>query len=185
MKDPETIKKLCASVYQIVDYHTKMGERGIILAPSFNIVQSTAETLRGMGIPQLRIFEQQRGQKLAELLEEFKTYKSGPAVIITPSGFEGIDLPGDLSRYQVIVKTPFGSLGDKRMEHILNVFPDIYSLTALMKITQGAGRSVRSHSDWAVTYILDTAAQRLWTKNNEWAPEFSTSFTSTLGPPIE
>lgn len=185
MKDPETIKKLCTSVYQIVDYHTKLGERGIILAPSFAIVQSTADTLRGMSIPGLRIFEQQRGQKLAELLEEFKSYKDGPAVIITPSGFEGIDLPGDLSRYQIIVKTPFGSLGDKRMEHILNIYPDVYSLTALMKITQGAGRSVRSHSDWAVTYILDTAAQRLWTKNNEWAPEFSTSFTSTLGPPIE
>jgi ATP-dependent DNA helicase DinG len=185
MKDPETIKKLCASVYQIVDYHTKQDERGIILAPSFAIVQSVSGTLANMRIPKLRVFEQQRGQKLAELLEEFKAYKGGPAVIITPSGFEGIDLPGDLSRYQIIVKAPFGSLGDKRMEHILNVYPDIYSLTTLMKVTQGAGRSVRSYHDYAVTYMLDTAIQRLWSKNNEWADEFSTSFTSTLGPPVE
>lgn len=180
MKDPETIKKLCASVYQIVDYHTGLGERGIILCPSFVVVQSVAGTLRGVGV-KTKIFEQQRGQKLAELLEEFKAYSGGPAIILTPSGFEGIDLPGDLSRFQIIVKAPFGSLGDKRMEHILNVYPDIYSLITLMKVTQGAGRSVRSHDDHAVTYMLDTAIQRLWTKNNEWADEFSTSFSSKLG----
>jgi Rad3-related DNA helicase len=181
MKDPATIKKLCASVYQIVDHHTKKGERGIILAPSFVIVQSVSETLRQMG-GNYRVFEQQRGEKLADVLEEFKAYTRGPAVLLTPSGFEGIDLPGDLSRFQILCKAPFGSLGDKRVAHILNVYPDIYSLTALMKVTQGAGRSVRSATDWATTYCLDAGIQRLWTsKTNAWADEFKTSFTSQLG----
>ena len=182
MKDPETVKMLCATVWQIVDHHTKMGERGIILAPSFNVLESVAGTLRGMGV-KTRLFEQERGMKLADLLEDFKAYRSGPAVLLTPSGFEGMDLPGDLSRFQVIVKMPFGSLGDKRMEHILHVYPDIYALTALMKIVQGAGRSVRSKDDHAVTYILDTAAQRAWSKDNEWSNEFLTRYTSTLGDP--
>jgi len=181
MKDPATIKKLCASIWQIVDHHTKAGERGIILAPSFNVLTSISGTLRNMGV-KTKIFEQERGMKLADLLEEFKAYTGGPAVLLTPSGFEGMDLPGDLSRYQIIVKAPFASLGDKRIEFILNTYPDIYALTALMKITQGAGRSVRSKEDHAVTYILDTAAQRLWTKDNEWKNEFSTSFQSTLIP---
>ena len=114
-----------------------------------------------------------------EVLEQFKAYK-GPAVILTPSGFEGIDLPGDLSRFQILCKAPFGSLGDKRVAHILNVYPDIYSLTTLMKVTQGAGRSVRSAEDWATTYCLDMGIQRLWSKNNAWADEFSTSYTSQL-----
>lgn len=184
MKDPATIKKLCTSIWQIVDLHTKAGERGIILAPSFNVLASISGTLRNMGV-KTKIFEQERGMKLADLLEEFKAYKGGPAVLLTPSGFEGMDLPGDLSRYQVIVKTPFASLGDKRIEFILNTYPDIYALTALMKITQGAGRSVRSKEDHAVTYILDTAAQRLWTKDNDWKNEFSTSFKSTLIPQTE
>lgn len=179
MQDPDTIKKLCATIYQIVKHHTDQGERGIILAPSFNVVQSAAGTLRGMG-GAFKIFEHERGQKLADRLEDFKDYDGGPAVLLTPSGFEGLDLPGDLSRYQIVVKAPFGSLGDKRIEHILNVYPDIYSLTSLMKIVQGAGRSVRSSSDYAVTYMLDTAIQRLWTKGNEWADEFQTSFSSTL-----
>jgi Rad3-related DNA helicase len=180
MKDPDVIKKMCATVYEIVSHHTANGERGIILCPSFTVVQSIGGTLRGMGMKDLTIFEQQRGEHLADLLDAFKTHRDGPAVIITPSGFEGLDLPGDLSRYQVVVKAPFGSLGDRRIEHILNVYPDIYNLTTLMKIVQGAGRSVRSMDDHAVTYMLDTAIQRLWTKNNEWKDEFLTSFKTSL-----
>jgi len=178
MKDPQVVKKLAATCYEIVKHHTDKGERGIILAPSFVILQSVASALRVMN-PKYRIFEQERGQKLAEVLEQFKAYK-GPAVILTPSGFEGIDLPGDLSRFQILCKAPFGSLGDKRVAHILNVYPDIYSLTTLMKVTQGAGRSVRSAEDWATTYCLDMGIQRLWSKNNAWADEFSTSYTSQL-----
>ncbi len=181
MKDPETIKKLCTSVYQIVNHHTKLGERGIVLSPSFTIVQSVAETLRNMNISKLRIFEQQRGQKLAELLDEFKKHTGDPAVILTPSGFEGIDLAEDVCRYIILVKTPFGSLSDRRMVHILNHYSDIYSLTALMKLVQGAGRAVRSKEDWATTYILDTAAQRLMTSPaNEWKDEFQFKFSSIL-----
>lgn len=180
MKDPETVKKLAATVYQIVDHHTKKGERGIILAPSFVILQSVAAALKTMG-GNYKIFEQQRGEKLADILEDFKAWKHGPAVLLTPSGFEGIDLPGDLSRFQILCKAPFGSIGDKRIAHIMNVYPDIYALTALMKVTQGAGRSVRSAEDWATTYCLDAGIQRLWSaKNNAWADEFATSYTSQL-----
>lgn len=183
MKDPETVKKLCAHTYQIVKHHSDLGERGIVLAPSFNIVESIAGTLRGALDPKkVKVFEHIRGEKLVDWLEAFKAYNKGPAVFLTPSGFEGLDLPGDLSRYQIITKAPFGSLGDRRIKVILDTYPDIYSLTALMKITQGAGRSVRSNSDYATTYMLDQGIQRLWTaKNNEWADEFRTSFTSTLG----
>lgn len=182
MKDPEVIKKLGANAYQIVEHHTKMGERGIILAPSFNIVQSIAQVLNVMKIS-AKIFEHQRGQKLADVLAEFKLYDNGPAVLLTPSGFEGLDLPGELSRYQIIIKAPYGSLGDKRIKVILDSYPDIYALQTLMKITQGAGRSVRSSTDYATTYCLDTGIQRLWTaKNNEWSDEFKTSFSSILGP---
>ena len=180
MKEPETVKKLCASAYQIVDHHTKLGERGIILAPSFVIVQSVAETLRGMNM-NTKIFEHVRGEKLVDWLEAFKAYDKGPAVLLTPSGFEGIDLPGDMSRYQIICKAPYGSLGDRRVKVILDCYPDIYALTTLMKITQGAGRSVRSKEDHATTYFLDVGIQRLWTaKTNEWSDEFSTTYTSQL-----
>lgn len=180
MKDAEVIKKLCATAYQIVKHHTDQGERGLILCPSFAVVQSIAGSLHAMK-GKYTIFEHARGEKLADVLEAFKRYKGGPAVLLTPSGFEGMDLAGELSRWQIIVKAPFGSLGDKRVKTILDLYPDIYSLTTLMKIVQGAGRSVRGADDYATTYMLDNGIQRLWTaKNNEWSDEFETSFTSML-----
>lgn len=181
LKDPETVKKLCATTYEIVRHHSEKGERGIVLAPSFQIVESIAGTLRNVLSSKVRLFEHKRGEKLVDVIEGFKAYGSGPAVLLTPSGFEGIDLPGDLSRYTVLTKAPFGSLGDRRIKVILDAYPDIYALVALMKIVQGAGRSVRSADDYATTYMLDKAIQRLWTaKNNEWRDEFAESFASVL-----
>lgn len=180
LKNPDTIKKLQASCYELVNHHTKKGERGIILAPSFVLVEGVAQALRNMGV-QTRIFEQVRGEKLADVVDRFKAYTGGPAVLITPSGFEGLDLSGDLSRYQIIVKTPFGSLGEARTKHISVQYPDIYRLGAIMKLVQGAGRSVRGPEDYAATYILDGAAQGLWTSADmEWKDEFETRFTSIL-----
>ena len=179
MKDAAVVKQLQSTCYQIVKHHSDRKERGIILAPSFAITEGVAEALRVMSV-NTHIVEHRRGDKLADAVNRFKGY-DGSAVLLTPSGFEGLDLAGDLSRYQVIVKAPFGSLGEARMKRILEKWPDIYSLLCTMKLVQGAGRSVRGPEDHAVTYFLDTNIQRLWTaKNNEWATEFSTSFTSVL-----
>ena len=50
-----------------------------------------------------------------------------------------------------------------------------------MKVIQGAGRSVRSPTDRAVTYILDKNAERLFTgKQNVWKDEFYVRHTSML-----
>lgn len=180
LKDPKIVKQMQATCFELVQHHVSRGERGIILTPSFVLTEGIAQALEGANVG-ARIFEHRRGEKLADLIGRFTRYTGGPAVMITPSGFEGLDLAGDLSRFQIIVKCPFGSLGEARMKHILNTYPDVYSLLSLMKIVQGAGRSVRGPDDWAVTYCLDTNIQRLWTaKNNEWSDEFQTRFTSLL-----
>lgn len=183
LKDANVVKQLQATCFQIADHHTKRGERGIVLAPSFVLTEGIASALEGAGL-KARIYEHKRGEKLAEVLDRFKRYTGGPAVLLTPSGFEGLDLAGDLSRYQIILKAPFGSLGEARMKKILATYPDIYSLLTTMKLVQGAGRSVRGPDDYATTYMLDSNIQRLWTaKNMEWADEFQTVFTSVLSDP--
>lgn len=181
LKDPKIAKQLQATCYQIAAHHVSKGERGIVLAPSFALVQGIVQTFDAMELP-AKIYEHQRGEKLATVLERFKNHSGGPAILLTPSGFEGLDLPGDMSRFQIILKAPFGSLGEARMKKILAHYPDIYSLLCTMKLVQGAGRSVRGPDDYATTYMLDTNIQRLWTaKNMEWADEFQTRFTSLLG----
>jgi Rad3-related DNA helicase len=180
LKEPKIVKQLQATCYEIVAHHVKLGERGVVLAPSFALVEGITQALEGMNVG-AKIFEHRRGEKLADVLGRFTRYKGGPAVLLTPSGFEGLDLVGDLSRYCILLKAPFGSLGEARMKHILKIYPDIYSLLTLMKCTQAVGRSVRGPDDWATTYFLDSNIQRLWTsKQNEWADECEVSFTSIL-----
>jgi Rad3-related DNA helicase len=95
--------------------------------------------------------------------------------------FEGVDLPGNLSRFQVIVKAPYPSLADKRMKFILDKYQSLYNLIATMKLVQGAGRSVRSADDYAVTYCLDQNAQRLFSSSqNIWKDEFNLRFTKFI-----
>jgi ATP-dependent DNA helicase DinG len=178
LQNPETVNKLVANVVKVVKKHTGEGERGIILAPSFKLQQAIVAGLPKTGF---KLFEQRQGEKLEHVLTAFKEYKGGAAVLISPAMFEGIDLPGDLSRFQVLVKAPFPSLGDKRMKFILDKHPDLYNAITIMKLVQGAGRSVRSVDDHAVTYILDTNAQRLFnSKFNVWKDEFNLRFTKFL-----
>ncbi len=179
---PETVKQLRKNVAKIVKHHAEEGQRGIILTPSFKLQNEIVSELRASpNFSKYRLFEHVQGTKLEHALEDFKSYKGGLAVLISPSMFEGVDLPGDLSRFQILVKAPYPSLGDKRMKFILDHHKNIYETLTIMKAVQGAGRSVRSPEDRATTYILDSQAQRLWlSKNNLWKDEFTTRFTKFL-----
>jgi len=179
MKDQKVLSELKKTCSEIVHLHSNKSERGVIMSPSFYMNDIICAHLKKSKI-NTKIIQHNKGEKLSEVLNAFKKCK-GNAVLITPSGFEGLDLPGDLSRFQIILKAPFGSLGEERMKYILNNYPDMYSLLTLMKIVQATGRSVRSKDDYAKTYILDSNAERLWLSNlNEWKDECTTKFASVL-----
>ena len=169
MKDEKVQAKLVKACQKIVTNHSSENESGIILTPSFDVTRMIASGLIHIDV---KIFEHERGQKLAEVVEDFKNY-SGKSVLISPSMFEGLSLDDDLSRYGIFVKAPFASLGEKRMKYIAEKHGHMYSLFTILKIIQGAGRSVRSESDYATTYCLDTQLSWLWKSPlNEWKSEF-------------
>jgi Rad3-related DNA helicase len=169
-------------VSKVVQKHTAEGQRGIILTPSFKLQNEVVDELRPLVVKGLfKLFDQRQGEKLADTLTAFKAYKGGPAVLISPAMFEGIDLAGDFSRFQIMLKAPFPSLGDKRMKVILDRHPDIYNVLTVMKMVQGFGRSVRSEEDHATSYCLDLNGQRLFNgAHNIWKDEFSIRFTKFL-----
>ena len=182
LKDAATVKKLRSNVVKIVKKHIDDGDRGIILTPSFKLTQEIVEELQPMvKAGKFVLYEHRQGEKLENVLQAFKTHVGKPAVLISPAMFEGVDLPGDQSRFQILVKAPFPSLGDKRMKFILDRHPDLYSAITIMKAVQGAGRSVRSMEDFATTYCLDQNLARLWKSNhNIWQDEFTTRYTKFL-----
>jgi Rad3-related DNA helicase len=68
---------------------------------------------------------------------------------------EGVDLHGELSRFQVVCKVPYPYLGDPLIRKRMNKFSGWYPMQVAKTIVQAVGRSVRSKDDKAVTYILD------------------------------
>lgn len=182
LQNPDTVKTLRKNVAKIVRKHSENSDRGIILTPSFKLQKEiVSELLPLVAAKGLKLFIHEQGQKLEQVLNQFKAFKGSNAVLISPAMFEGIDLAGDLSRYQILVKAPFPSLGDKRMKFILDHHADLYETLTIQKMVQGAGRSVRSAEDFAVTYCLDQHGQRIFSSpRNIWKNEFNLRFTSFL-----
>lgn len=183
LQKEEVVKQLRKNVAKVVKKHCADGDRGIILTPSFKLQNELVYELQPLiKDKKLKLFEHKQGERLEVFLTAFKEYKGEiPAVLISPSIYEGIDLPGDLSRFQILVKAPFPSLGDKRMKFILDHHPDLYNSITIMKMTQGFGRSVRSDTDHATSYCMDSQGQRLFTSPaNIWKNEFHLRFTKFI-----
>ena len=68
---------------------------------------------------------------------------------------EGVDLKDDMSRFQVLLKLPFPSLGSTSIKRRSEMFPEWYAYRTALMLVQASGRSVRNENDRAVTYILD------------------------------
>jgi Rad3-related DNA helicase len=174
LKDELVRNKISNSCKKIVIEHLKDNENGIILTPSFAVSEFIIKSLNE--IDNLRIFYHKRGEKISLIIDKYKKCKD-PKILISPSIFEGLSLDGDLSRFQIIVKTPYASLGEKRIKYIAEKYKNIYSIQTIAKMIQGAGRSVRTQDDWAVTYFLDNTSSWLWKSNlNVWKDEFSISY---------
>lgn len=168
MQDKDTFTDLAKIISMIVGHHKD--EKGIIIVPSFYAAKSLSANIPSS----VKLFQHTQGTNVAEHVAEFKKWK-GPAVLVSPSIFEGLDFKGDDSRWQIIVKTPYPGLGDLRIKYIADNYSSIYKEITLYKILQGIGRSIRSKEDFAVTYTLDKSSETLFkSKLNIWQDRFST-----------
>ncbi|MBW2995256.1 ATP-dependent DNA helicase [Candidatus Woesearchaeota archaeon] len=114
------------------------------------------------------IFLEESGMNKAEkkdMLENFKKYKDVGAVLlgaVSGSFGEGIDLPGDLLKGVVIVGIPLKK-PDLETQKLIAYYDEKfgkgweygYSLPAMQRCFQGAGRCIRSETDKGVIVFLD------------------------------
>ena len=82
---------------------------------------------------------------------------SSNGVIFTTSLWQGVDLKDDLSRFQVFAKTPYAPLGDPRIKKLANTDKTWYDIQTAKVMCQGYGRSIRTETDYADTWIIDGA----------------------------
>lgn len=169
MENPVIIEELQETVSEIVNSGSDDGMKGLMLTPSFAVGELLSKKINSK---KTKIFLHKSGIKADDIVKEFKAY-NGPSILISPSIYEGLDFADDLSRYQIIVKAPYPSLGEKRMKHIADNYGEIYRIMTIKKIIQGIGRSVRNKDDWALTFILDKNAEMLFKSSlNVWKDQF-------------
>lgn len=133
--------------------NTYYDKRGLIHMPTSKLIDQILPYLNEVQRKRLYIVKSMSSKERTEMLTAFEANPRG--VLISPSLYVGIDLKDDLSRFQVIVKVPYPSLGDKWIHKKYEQNKAWYNWTTLLKVVQGVGRSVRHKEDFADTYILD------------------------------
>jgi Rad3-related DNA helicase len=86
------------------------------------------------------------------------------AVLVSARALEGVDLRGDRSQFQIFVKLPRLYWGDQRTQQRADIIKNWYHTQTATGLVQGSGRSVRTATDIAPTYILDASFPN-WLKN--------------------
>lgn len=148
----------------ILDILEKRKEKGIIHLP-----YSTKERLKSL-LDHPRLIWHGKDDK-AKAYEEFANSPSEEGKVLMASGlYEGIDLPYDQGRWQIIAKVPWGSLGDPAIRYKVEQDSDWYTWETLKTMMQAFGRICRKLDDYGETYIIDSSFKRLYSAGKNMIP---------------
>jgi Rad3-related DNA helicase len=155
---------LYSKIDEILETHKN--ENGIIHTASYDLAQKIYENIPKRHRRRLLVYNGTE-EKRAEL-DKLKRQKN--RVLMGPSLLEGLDLKDDWSRFAIFAKVPYLSLNDRFVAAKLKINPEWYRWKAIINVLQGTGRSVRSETDWAITYMLDGALADLIHNNRKSFP---------------
>ena len=161
-KRPENEAPVIDEIDRLLTRHA--GERGLILTSSksrcWNILEGLSEANRG----RVRICHASNkgGMTQEQVIDEHS--RTPGSVLLSSSLWKGADLAGDKSRFQIIAKTPYLNYTEKWARRKKAAEPGWADAYVLTKVLQGMGRSVRSESDHAITYVLDSNTHSLVSK---------------------
>lgn len=141
------------------------GEKGIIHTHSFAITQAVQKKLKGK-----RYLYREEGTTNETIIKEH-TIRKDDTVLVSPSLTMGLDLKGDLGKWQVIIKMPYPSLAGKRIKKLFEVDPDWYRMKMFISLIQACGRCTRSADDESITYILDGISTKVILDNRKILPK--------------
>jgi len=163
MKNIEkTLPTMTSMIKEIINNHKK--EKGIIHTHNIRIAEHLKKHLRSKRI--LVAY----GENRDKILEKHINSKD-PTILLSPSMAEGVNLKGELSKFQILCKIPFPYLGDKVVGKKINKWKWWYDLQTTRTVIQSVGRSIRSEDDEAITYILDSDWSRVYSKNKIHMPK--------------
>lgn len=157
-----TLPKMAQAVKEILKEHK--GEKGILHCHSFKVANFLRKNVRDKRL----IFHDSHDRE--EALKKHLSAKE-PTVLVSPSMSEGVDLRDDLARFQILLKVPYPSLGDKLVRKRMHKWSWWYPMQTVKTVVQAVGRAIRNEDDHAVTYILDADWRRFYGQNKELFPD--------------
>lgn len=146
---------------KIIDRHD--GQNGVIHTVSFTLAKELQEYSRHDD----RMVISNNREEILDLLTNHKN-----KIVLSPSVEKGYDFKGDMCRWQIIAKVPYGFIGDPWISLNMNRDSKWYSRKAILRIVQASGRAVRGVNDYATTYIVDQNFERLHQKNKTLFPSW-------------
>ena len=161
---------LFAEVARILTAHPR--EKGLIHAPSYAAGRRLVADL-GAREPALtrRLIWVDSTEAKARALELHRA-SPAPTVLVSPSLREGVDLPDDFLRFQVVTKMPYPDLGDPWTAARRARDPRWYAIETAKALVQAYGRSCRHAGDHGVTYVLDGQFERFLVRYRALLPEW-------------
>lgn len=158
----DSIPVIGTEIAAIADYHK--GEKGL--------VHCTYE-MAGLLQPHLggsRYLFHTRENKAQKYQQFREAAPSSGKVLIACGMYEGVDLPDDAGRWQVITRTPWASLGSPAIKHKAEQNPEWYNWNTIRDLIQACGRICRTETDFGISYVLDKGASRLIDSNLHLVP---------------
>ena len=140
---PKTIR----TINEILDNHKT--DKGIIHTISYgckNFLKKKVNSDR---------FIDHKTHNRAGQLMKFKDSEK-PVVLISPSMNEGVDLPGDLCRFQIIYKIPYPNVSDKQTSKRMKIDSKWFKYKTSLSLVQTLGRGMRYEDDYCMTYFIDS-----------------------------
>lgn len=174
VKGKETWPTAIMEVIAIASRHA--GQSGVVHTSNYLLAEEVSKALRKAGFS---VWTHQNSGVRDSALDGFRSTPG--SILVSPSMTTGVDLPGDLCRWQVVAKLPFPSLGDPQVKARMAAGPDgyptpmsqtWYTWTTLCALIQAAGRGVRSVDDWCVTYIIDGNISWFLPSSKRMVPEW-------------
>lgn len=155
---------LCQQIKGILETHK--GEKGIIHTHTQYITDYVRDNISSN-----RLLCRDIGMNNEELMD-IHCNSSGDTVLVSPSMTYGVDLKGDLAKFQIVLKAPWLPTKDVRVEKMMKLDSSWYSNKMLCTLVQGCGRGVRTTTDECITYILDGSIYDTISKNKKKLPSF-------------
>lgn len=140
-------------------------EKGIIHTTNYEITDWIKENITDERL----LFHETEDRN--EILDKH-LHSTTPTVLVSPSMTSGIDLKDDLARFQILIKVPYPNISSNKIKARQKSNKDWYTWKTVVDTLQSYGRAVRSDTDYADMFILDSNFSDLLKYNSHIIPEY-------------